>query len=194
MQKPYICAHDGLKVAEVTSVLHEAMRRCEHIMLTSRQTVASHSLWCAQQAVNAECDAAMIVSAMFHDIGHYILAGDPEISDYDRDAEHAELGAAWLARWFPEEVYAPIAMHVKAKRYLATIKPDYVVLLCAGSLQSFESQGGIMNEDELKNFENEKYFGQAIQLRYFDDQPYKGQKINPYIWYEELISLVLGQV
>lgn len=176
------------------SVLQAVMRGCENIVLTDGLTVANHSLWCAHQAVDAKCDNPMIVAAMFHDIGHYILAGDSEISDYDKDVEHAVVGSNWLARWYPESVCAPIAMHVDAKRYLATVDRGYQSLLEGGSLQSFKNQGGYMNDNELNLFRNNKYFARAVKLRLFDDEPYEGQVLRPYAWYEETLMSVLEQV
>lgn len=169
-----------MEIESVKSVLQAVMRGCEKVGLTDGLTVAKHSLWCAHQAVEAKCDNPMIVAAMFHDIGHCILSGDSEISDYEQDLAHAVVGSNWLARWYPEIVCAPIAMHVDAKRYLTTVDKCYHSRLKGGSWQSFKNQGGYMNHNELKLFRDNKHFKRAIKLRLFDDEPYAGEMLRPY--------------
>lgn len=172
-------------------VLKEVMHCCERILLTDGVSVLQHSLWCAHQAVTAKCTSSMVVSAMLHDIGHYICGGDPEISDYCKDKEHAALGATWLARWFPDSVCAPIALHVDAKRYLATTDEKYRRMLGAGSLQSLSHQGGHMTREELQSFRDNVHFQSALVLRQFDDTPYNNEILQPYEWYEPFLISAL---
>ena len=172
-------------------MLETAMGECSRIQLTEGVSVLEHSLWCAYQAWNEKCASSMVVAAMFHDIGHYICAGDPELTDFYKDKEHASLGAAWLSRWFPESVCIPIAMHIEAKRYLATTDIIYRHNLGHGSRQSLEHQGGLMNDDELLAFRTSRYADSSIKLRRFDDATFVKGAIPSYKWYETIIISIL---
>ncbi|WP_194791117.1 HD domain-containing protein [Pseudomonas sp. UFMG81] len=169
-------------------VLRVAMEGCATVRLSDGVSVLQHSLWAAHQALSANCSGAIIVAALFHDIGHFVCAGDPELAGYHRDREHAALGAAWLGRWFGPSVCAPVAMHVDAKRYLATVDESYRLQLGAGSLQSLENQGGLMSGAELRAFRVLEHFDGALAVRRFDDAPYHGGALAPYACYERVVA------
>src|SRR5580658_9041330 len=79
-----------------------------------------------QTAARAEADQApstLVTAALLHDIA-FVIA--PDLTDESViEIDHAEVGAAWLARWFPPSVSEPVRLHVEAKRYLSTVEPDY---------------------------------------------------------------------
>ena len=79
-------------------------------------------------------------------------------------------GSAWLAALFPPEVTAPIALHVRAKRYLVTVDPTYAAILSPGSTASLERQGGALDPDEVVSFEANPGWRDAVALRRWDDQ------------------------
>ncbi|GLO31263.1 phosphohydrolase [Pseudomonas putida] len=172
-------------------LLRMAMEGCASIKLSDGETVLNHALWCAHQAMNAHCDSQIVVAALFHDLGHYLCAGDPELADYHRDREHATLGARWLARWFPLAVCAPVDLHVDAKRYLVTVDADYRQRLGAGSLQSLNNQGGVMTSEEVSEFRRAEHFESALLVRQFDDVPFNGETLSPYLWYEPIVVSVM---
>lgn len=172
-------------------LLRMAMEGCATVRLSEGATVLEHALWCAHQAVLAQCDATVVVAALFHDIGHYLCAGDPELADYYKDREHAALGGHWLARWFPRDVTAPVELHVDAKRYLATVDVDYRQQLGSGSRQSLENQGGLMTAEEIRAFRQVEHFKSALLVRQFDDMPFSGETLPPYSWYERIVASVM---
>lgn len=137
------------------------------------------------------CATPVVVAALFHDIGHYLCAGDPELTAYETDRQHAELGAMWLSRWFAAEVCQPIALHIDAKRYLATIDLDYRLKLGRGSTLSLEHQGGLMSDKELESFRAHEYFDVALLIRQFDDTPCGVKILQPYQWYEPMLVAVM---
>ena len=55
-----------------------------------------------------------------------------------------------------------------AKRYLARNK-KYYNFLSDASKTSLKLQGGILNENQSKNFKKKNYFKNAIKLRKFDE-------------------------
>ncbi|MCO7514844.1 hypothetical protein NJF44_08670 [Pseudomonas guariconensis] len=182
---------NNLELRTALRTLQVVMDACANIKLTEGGSVLEHSLWSAQQAMVRRESKVIVVASLFHDVGHYICSGDPELTDYSRDREHAALGAAWLSRWFPSEVCAPIALHIDAKRYLATVDVAYYQQLGLGSAQSLEHQGGVMSPDEIQNFRSAEHFKSALLIREFDDTPYRGEKLWPYSWYEHVVISVM---
>ena len=79
-------------------------------------------------------------------------------------------GSAWLAGLFPPAVTAPIALHVRAKRYLCAVDPSYLAVLSPGSVASLERQGGPLSADEVAAFEANPGWEDAVALRRWDDQ------------------------
>ena len=69
-----------------------------------------------------------------------------------------------------EQVSEPVRLHVAAKRYLCTTKPQYIDDLTQTSYKSFVDQGGKMSQQELNEFESEPFFKDAIRLRIWDDK------------------------
>lgn len=179
-------------VPSALQMLRVAMDASECVRLSDGASLLEHSLWSAHQAVVAGCDGAVIVAALFHDIGHYLCAGDLDLADYYKDREHAALGGQWLARWFPCAVTVPVVLHVDAKRYLATVDEDYRRRLGGGSLQSLEHQGGLMSQDEVRLFRQADFFQSALLVRRFDDAAYGGESLPSYSWYERIVSSVMA--
>jgi len=125
-----------------------------------------------QAAAFAESKGAgrsLIAAALLHDIGHF-LHPDSETAIADgRDFEHEALGAAWLSRAFDQDVTAPIALHVQAKRYLCAVEAGYWDGLSDASRLSLTLQGGVMSDDEAAAFARRPAFEAAILLRRCDD-------------------------
>ena len=132
-------------------------------------SLESHMLQTAALAESLGASAHVVVAALLHDIG-YFLRPDSETSIVEgRNIEHEALGAAWLVRWFPEEVTAPVAMHVHAKRYLCAVEPGYFGRLSEASRLSLATQGGVMSEQEAMAFAQKPAFADALTLRRCDD-------------------------
>jgi predicted HD phosphohydrolase len=67
---------------------------------------------------------------------------------------HDELGARYLrGLGFPEKVYTLVGEHVNAKRYLCGIDPAYLEKLSEASKESLGFQGGPMNSEERRTYE-----------------------------------------
>jgi phosphonate degradation associated HDIG domain protein len=132
-------------------------------------TQLDHALQCAAHARAAGATDSLVAACLLHDIGHLIdleAGGTVERPISDR---HEEVGAASLATLFPPPVTAPIALHVRAKRYLAASEHGYIDALSEGSRSSLERQGGPMDVAEMQAFEQNPGFGDACSLRRWDD-------------------------
>ena len=89
-----------------------------------------------------------------------------------------------------------VGFHVKAKRYLISIRPEYSNNLSDASYKTLQYQGGKMNMDEIETFKNNKYFQDAIRIRYIDDYAKKtkeelGDAIPDIDYYKYMIMTVL---
>ena len=60
-------------------------------------------------------------------------------------------------------------MHADSKRYLCWKEAQYLADLSAASRQSLELQGGVMSDDEARQFEQDPHFEDAIIVRRYDD-------------------------
>lgn len=136
-----------------------------------------HALQCADLALESGATDAMVVAALFHDIGHLLpggaaLATTPATSGLslpDSDDRHELIGARYLRRFFGPEVAAPVAIHVEAKRYLVTTDAAYASTLSPSSAHSLSMQGGPLPEECVCSFEQRPRWEEGVMLRRWDD-------------------------
>jgi [1-hydroxy-2-(trimethylamino)ethyl]phosphonate dioxygenase len=133
-------------------------------------SILEHSLQAAHAAELAGAGAAAISAALLHDIGHMLHGHDEEIAHRGQDGMHEQVAAAYLSRWFGEEVTAPILLHVPAKRFLCWQDRDYLGRLSPASIKSLALQGGPMNEEQAAAFLRNPFANAAIALRQWDDE------------------------
>ena len=134
-------------------------------------TQTDHALQCAALARDAGASGALIVAALFHDVGHLALdvQGGPGYDLSSEDDDHEARGARILARLFGPPIAQPVAMHVLAKRWRCTREPRYYPQLSSASQATLIAQGGLLNEEECQRFEQHPGFGDALALRTWDD-------------------------
>lgn len=141
-------------------------------------------------------DYEFILASLFHDIGHILNIEGQQFMDNLGVATHENIGADYLKLLgFPERIYILIKLHVKAKRYLVSTRDEYRNNLSEASYKTMKYQGGIMNSDEIKEFETYKYYKDAIRLRYIDDYAKKTKEemveIPDIDYYKNMIIRVL---
>lgn len=128
-----------------------------------------HALQCATLAETEGAEAALIVAALFHDIGHL---ADPEFEAAmarGEDRWHEELGAAYLSGIFGPSVTDPVRMHVSAKRYLCAVENGYFATLSPASVKSLAMQGGPFGAEEAAAFIGQPNACAAVRVRRWDD-------------------------
>jgi phosphonate degradation associated HDIG domain protein len=132
-------------------------------------TQLEHAWQCGHLAKEAFASPHLQLAAWLHDIGHLLskLEGTPSLDGLDDKHEH--IASQYLKSLFPESVHQPIALHVKAKRYLVSTDPNYFGALSSDSVRSLHLQGGIMTPKECQEFTQAPFYQDAIQLRYWDD-------------------------
>ncbi|MEO7573997.1 MAG: metal-dependent phosphohydrolase [Acidimicrobiales bacterium] len=132
----------------------------------------AHAEQAAALAAAAGATDALVAAALLHDVGHLLeLTGrDDGTRDRTIDQRHEARGSVWLAGLFPSSVTAPVALHVRAKRYLCAVDPTYHEILSPGSVASLERQGGPMAAAEVAAFEGNPGWEGAVALRRWDDE------------------------
>lgn len=130
-----------------------------------------HALQTAALARAAGAAGPLVAAALLHDVGHLLdLADGDGHRDRTTDQRHEARGSAWLAGLFPPAVTAPVALHVRAKRYLVTVDPEYAAALSPGSTASLVRQGGPLEPAEVAAFEANPGWADAVALRPWDDE------------------------
>ena len=130
-----------------------------------------HAIQTAALAVAEGADEELVAAALLHDVGHLLELearnGRGELPTVDLD--HEAVGARYLSALFGPGVTAPIALHVRAKRYRCAVDPGYLASLSEGSTRSLALQGGPADADEVASFESNPGFREAVRLRSWDD-------------------------
>ena len=150
-------------------------------------TMSEHMIQTAMLAEKNKCSNDLICSSLLHDYGHFVLEDPNQLVSDKIDGNHESIGANYLKKYFSNEIIEPILFHVDAKKYLARNK-KYFDDLSEASKTSLKLQGGIMNDNEAKQFEQSRNFRSAIELRRFDEGAKKQNiKIKDIKDYKELL-------
>ena len=151
-----------------------------------------HAVQCALLAANDGAPDSLITAALLHDVGH-LINGDRDGGAAQRgdDLRHEAAGAAFLRRWFASDVVAPVALHVRAKRYLVGVDPEYAGRLSLASQRSLAVQGGALAPAERAAFEGLPFANAAVKLRRWDDAAkVEGMTLPPLATYAPLLRRV----
>ena len=94
---------------------------------------------------------------------------------------------------FPVAVTIPIALHVRAKRFLCAVDGHYHAKLSAGSERSLQLQGGAFEPAERDAFEQLTGSSDAVQLRRWDDSgKVEGLAVAPLATYRSMLVRAAG--
>ena len=125
-----------------------------------------HALQCAVLAEAEEASPSVIAAALLHDVGHLY---EDEADALQIDGRHEITGAQALKGLFGEEVRAPIALHVAAKRFLCFDEPGYFEALSPASRRTLELQGGVFDAAQAEAFARQPRWREAVAVRRYDD-------------------------
>jgi len=131
-----------------------------------------HMCQAAQLAENEGYDEEVVLAAFFHDIGHLCehIFKTESMGGYGT-VDHEGLGGKYLReKGFSEKIAKLVESHVAAKRYLTFKHPDYYNRLSEASKVTLAQQGGLMNEEEAKEFEQDHLHLLFIKIREWDDK------------------------
>jgi len=144
------------------------------LYIGEKLTMSDHMIQSAMLAEKAKCNDNLVCSCLLHDYGHFIIEDPYSLVNNNKDGEHEAIGYEYLKKFFNKEIVEPIKYHVLAKRYLARNK-KYFNFLSEASKISLKLQGGILNNDESKEFKKKKYFKNSILVRKFDEAAKKNK-------------------
>ena len=136
----------------------------------SAVTQKEHALQAAQLATQRGLGEALIIAALFHDVGHLLVEKDLDLARQGIDDLHEETSANALETVFGKDVAEPVRLHVAAKRYLCAVNPAYHDKLSEDSRRSLVLQGGPMTPTEVAAFDNLEHRTAALALRMIDDE------------------------
>lgn len=153
-------------VAEVVRLFAERGREAYLGEAVSQTEHALQTAWAAEQA---GAEAALIVAALLHDVGHLLHDLPEDAALGGLDDCHEERGRLWLEGRFGPEVSEPVRLHVAAKRYLCVAEPGYFGRLSAASVLSLDLQGGPMTTEETEAFRCGPFAAAAVALRRWDE-------------------------
>ena len=156
-------------------------------------TQCEHAVQAAVLAAEAQAPAPLVVATLLHDVGHLLLDEHDGRADFlASDRQHEAAGARFLQRWFPAEVFEPVALHAAAKRYLVAIDPGYATKLSTASRRSLAVQGGPLLRDAIRAFEATPHAAAAVRLRRWDDAGKRpGRRVPPFGSFGGLVSAVI---
>jgi 2-amino-1-hydroxyethylphosphonate dioxygenase (glycine-forming) len=135
-----------------------------------------HSLQAAHLAVEANADEETILGALLHDIGRFVPDGDsmPAIIAVDGTfvgrASHEVIGERYLRQLgFSEKICALVGAHVMAKRYLTAVDNGYYDSLSQSSKTTLKYQGGIFDEEQVREAQKDPWLENKLAVRRWDD-------------------------
>ncbi|MBN9690594.1 MAG: HD domain-containing protein [Verrucomicrobia bacterium] len=155
--------------AEVVSDLFQTFREQGHRSYGENVTELQHALQCATLAQLAGQSPEIVAACLLHDYGHLVHDLGEDIAERGVDARHEHVGANRLARWFGPEVVEPVRLHAASKRYLCWKEAGYLAGLSEASVRSLGLQGGVMTDEEAREFEQHPQYAPAVAVRRYDD-------------------------
>lgn len=164
-----------LKAYNTANSILNLLKKYSHLEYGERCSITSHSVQAGLIAKEKNYDDELVLAAFLHDIGHFSplelnqnqfeTMGDFGIEQHDQWGETYlnDLG-------FSKRVIAPVKNHVASKRYLCFIHQDYYNELSEASKETLAYQGGVMTQDEAKQFETQPFFHESILIRKIDEE------------------------
>ena len=148
-------------------------------------SVLEHSVQVAMLALEDHAPPALVVAALFHDVGRLPGIGTPDT--------HARDGADWLAAQFGPAVSEPVRLHVRAQRALVGMEPGYFNGLHPLLQQLVTAAGGAMSEPEIERFLALDHAHEAVHLRRWDDRAHGHTELPPLELFLDLIEEALAE-
>lgn len=132
----------------------------------------SHMIQCAMEAMAEGEDEELVLGSFLHDVGHLLKhVEQTEAMGNFGVVNHEKVGAEYLKeKGFSKRICAMVENHVNAKRYLVAVDETYQSRLSEASLQTLQWQGGPMDNDEIKDFEQHPFYDDIIKVRLWDEK------------------------
>lgn len=184
-----------IHVSDVAEEIISIFKEYGNQKYRERCNLLSHSIQTGLIAKKKGYDNDLILSGFLHDIGRLIpLKYDSKrlaiIGNFESECYH-KWGEAYLRKkGFSERVIAPIANHIKSKRYLCYTEKGYYEQLSPISKHKLVLQGGAMSEEEAKIFKQQSYFEESILIRRLEEKA----KVKSFIILKHHFDLIKGLI
>lgn len=134
---------------------------------------------------------SIIVGGLLHDIGHLLLCDESSMSSMRKLGinGHEKIGSLYLQKvGFNKLVVYLVNSHILAKRYLLSKYPQYKNYLSKSCIQTLEQYGGLLCEDEIREFETHPFYKYALLVSISDDYAkIPNCKYNDISYYKDMI-------
>jgi predicted HD phosphohydrolase len=128
-----------------------------------------HALQAAALAHRAHAGDALVLAALFHDLGHLVAPVAPVMDGFGV-VNHEAIGADLLiAHGLSRAVAEPVREHVAAKRYLCARKLGYAARLSPASRETLRWQGGPMSDAEAERYAARPDLPAILAVRAWDE-------------------------
>lgn len=137
----------------------------------------------------------VILACFFHDIGHLLQEENIKMNGFGIK-HHEKIGARLLRdHGIPEPIPTLVENHVKTKKYKVYKFKEYYNKLSEASKKTLIHQGGKMNEQDAKEFEQDCLFDMSNKVREYDDMAkVVGIKIKPIEYYKNMCIKLLSKL
>ena len=163
-------AHYPSKEAKADALLQCLQGSKEYDYIGEPISQLDHALQTASCALTSRSPDAVVLGALFHDIGHLIAPCAPQMAGLGV-VNHEHIGAALLRDFGCSKQLADLVKyHVEAKRYLCFKKPNYFERLSEASRKTLQWQGGPMTAQEASEFEKLEAFRHILSVRAWDEK------------------------
>jgi predicted HD phosphohydrolase len=157
-----------------------------------------HMIQGAMLAEEEQQPPEIVVAMFLHDIGHlleYDSKSKNKMGDYGI-VDHERFGKEFLEEiGIPYPIPDLVNNHVISKRYLVSKDINYYNNLSEASKKTLKLQGGIMNSEEMTEFENNPLFNKSLIVRGYDDRSkVAGLNINSLDYYKTYIRNYLKNI
>ncbi len=175
---------------EVWSIMYLFENYGEKDYIGEPVTQKEHMVQAAMNAEKNNESVEIIIACLLHDIGHLLIFnGNTQPMGNLGVMNHESEGANFLRKLgYPEIIPTLVESHVKTKKYLARNK-DYYDKLSEASKQTLVYQGGVMSDEEAKEYENHPNFKDFLKIRKYDEQAkVPNLEIKSLDYYESMIT------
>jgi predicted HD phosphohydrolase len=124
----------------------------------------------ASLAVSENSDANLIVAALLVRPCQMLACGSLQAGDWTSNSLLETGTYDWLVKNFGDEVSELIRMQPAAKRFLATVIPDYFRSLKLDEQKNFFHEGGYMTSAEKTHFSNLRRHNRVMRIANWIDQ------------------------
>jgi predicted HD phosphohydrolase len=133
-----------------------------NIFFQARQLAAS--------AVSENSETSLVVSALLFRPCQMLASGTFQAGDWTSDSLLETGTYDWLIKYFGGEIAETIRLQPLAKRFLATVVPQYFIHLNTDEQKSVLSGGGFMTASERMSFGNLRCHNHAMKIASWIDR------------------------